>query len=118
MSTNGKVAVFVYGTLMQEEPNHSYLKDAEFVRRTRTGPGFALIKLHYYPAMIKAGNTKVEGEVYLVDDKTLRRLDCIEQHPNFYRRETITLDDGEEAIAYLMPIIQSGDWRTPQPEPR
>ena len=63
--------------------------------------------------------TAVAGEVYKVDNATLARLDHLEGHPRFYRREPITLDSGQDALAYMQapkqtrgrPHITSGDWR-------
>ena len=73
-----------------------------------------------YPAMTRAGDGDVVGEVYEVDLDTLAALDRFEGHPDVYRRTGITLDDRTEAEGYLLPgaevpagpIISSGSWRT------
>jgi gamma-glutamylcyclotransferase (GGCT)/AIG2-like uncharacterized protein YtfP len=106
-----KFLVFVYGTLMQGEHNDHCRRSAEFRGKARTRPEFTLISMDFYPALVKVGSTSVEGELYLVDEDVLRYLDYLERHPKFYRREIITMDDGEEAYAYLLPVIQSGNWR-------
>lgn len=70
--------------------------------------------------MTEAGTGMVHGEVYVVNAETLRELDKLEGHPDFYRREWIVLDDGREVQTYLMdgskvegyPRIASCNWRT------
>ncbi len=112
--------VFVYGTLLQGEPNHYILEHACFVREARTPAVFTLCDLGSFPALLADGSTAVLGEVYEVDAATLARLDRLEGHPRLYRRTPITLDDGEPVEAYVMApgrawserIITNGDWRT------
>lgn len=110
--------VFVYGTLRAGDYNHYLLEGHDLVALTRTEPRFTLVSLGPYPAMIAGGDTAVVGEVYDVDDDTLAALDRLEGHPDFYRRKTIRLENGDEVLAYLlspeqvqgMPRIASGDW--------
>ncbi len=111
--------VFVYGTLLRGEPNHGFLARAEWVGVARTRAEFELVDLGYFPAMIPHGETAISGEVYSTDEATLRRLDRLEGHPEFYTRTRIQLADGNAAEAYLLredqvqggrPIV-SGDWR-------
>jgi len=116
---NSTTLVFVYGTLLNGEPNHRVLAEAELVGLASTEPAF-LVDLGAFPALVPGGNTAVAGEVYKVDNATLARLDRLEGHPRFYRREPITLDSGQDALAYLQAIeqtrgqlrISSGDWRS------
>jgi gamma-glutamylcyclotransferase (GGCT)/AIG2-like uncharacterized protein YtfP len=96
---------------MKGLPFNDYLCDGEFVCQAKTSPEFSLIKLEYYPALVRVGNSSVEGELYLVNERGIRRLDHLERHPRFYKREVITMDDGQEAYAYLLPLVQSGNWR-------
>lgn len=111
--------VFVYGTLLRDEPNHYILERACFVREARTPAVFTLRDLGAFPALLADGSTAVLGEVYEVDAATLARLDRLEGHPRFYQRTPIALDDGEPVEAYVMAperawserIITNGDWR-------
>ena len=72
------------------------------------------------------GDTAISGEVYLVDEDTEENLDYLEgiDHDNpedgLYRRETIELADGQEALIYIIndcnrygdeDVITSGSWR-------
>jgi len=61
----------------------------------------------------------VTGEVYSVDDATLKRLDQLEGHPDAYRREQaeVVLEDGTELIAWIYffdtaegNLVESGDF--------
>jgi gamma-glutamylcyclotransferase (GGCT)/AIG2-like uncharacterized protein YtfP len=53
-----------------------------------------------------------------VDGPTLERLDQLEGHPHYYRREVLTLSDGSQAWVYLgteqevagKPLVHRGDW--------
>src|SRR5690606_19616506 len=104
--TNGggmSYRVFVYGTLRRGEANHRLLERATFLREARTIPAFSLRDLGAFPGLFAGGHTPVVGEVYEVDAATLARLDRLEGHPSFYRREPIALDDGERVEAYLLP---------------
>lgn len=113
--------LFVYGTLMSGEPNFRLLAGARLVGTTRTASGFGLVSLGAFPAMVRvSGNGTVVGEIYELGRGMLGACDKLEGHPRFYRREPITLDDGTDAEAYVMPSsrlsgrgtpIRSGDWR-------
>lgn len=111
--------IFVYGTLLRGEPGHHLLARARFVGEAVTEPGFELVDLGPYPAMVTGGTGVVTGEVYEVDAATLAGVDEFEEHPQVYRRTRIALATGGEAEAYLIerdrvadrPRIASGDWR-------
>lgn len=49
----------------------------------------------------------VIGELYMVDDATMDRLDHVEGHPDFYKREKIKVYDSNgnevECWAYIFP---------------
>ncbi len=110
--------VFVYGTLMTDQPNHRLLTRARRIGDARTEPCFDLLDLGSFPGMTRGGSTSVRGEVYDVDRETLAALDRLEGHPRFYRRENIRLHGGENVTTYIFPrrpedcpVIPSGDWR-------
>jgi gamma-glutamylcyclotransferase (GGCT)/AIG2-like uncharacterized protein YtfP len=114
-----RTLVFVYGTLLAGERNHRHLTGARLVAEARTKPTFWLHDLGAFPGMVAGGDHAVVGEVYEVDEATLAALDRLEDHPRFYRRTGITLDDGTIAVTYLLspeqvvghPILASGNWR-------
>ena len=114
------VRLFVYGTLMRGEAfYHRHMETARFLDKTRTDAAFDLLDLGEYPGLVAGGETAVEGELFEIDEATLHAVDQLEGHPYLYQRTTILLEDGSEAIAYLLPdkarksypVIPEGDWR-------
>jgi gamma-glutamylaminecyclotransferase len=118
--------VFVYGSLLAGEPNHRALEGARFVGVAQTEPRYSLHDLGAYPALVADGTHAIVGELYDVDDEVLARLDRLEGHPEFYRRDHITLADGSDAETYFLPHAQAagtprvthGDWRKRREEKR
>ncbi len=92
--------VFVYGTLKKGERNHHLLQGCKGTKalapgmRVHCGPG--------YPYAIRGEGTAI-GELYEVDEQTLKRLDELEGHPEYYRRELteVVLEDGKELTAWI-----------------
>jgi len=78
--------VFVYGSLKKGFHNHRILERSECVGRGSVDNA-NLYSLGSFPALVNGGGV-VKGEVYEADEETMSRLDTLEGHPNFYRRET------------------------------
>lgn len=121
--------VFVYGTLLREESNHARLKHAAMAAERASLSGASLIDTgRGYPAMLLGGDGAVAGEVYAVDERTLRSLDELEDYygegdrRNEYDRIEIDVEAGERIIRAWTYVyrsapsnavpIPSGDWRT------
>ena len=92
----GAHRVFVYGTLKRGLHNHVLLERARasFVgsaRTTRTS--FAMLLADAgYPYVVKTTTNAraIDGEVYVVDDDTLERLDALEEiATGMYSRESV-----------------------------
>jgi len=78
--------VFVYGTLMKGRANHDhFLKNCTLMGEGRLF-GFALYELGSYPGIKPKKNAQVLGELYLVDERTLERLDILEGNGTLYDR--------------------------------
>lgn len=97
--------VAVYGTLKRGHGNHkAYLEDSKYIGKGVTKDKYPLI-ISGLPYLIekKGKGHHVEVEVYKVDDDTLRRLDALEGHPNWYERKQITIrmSNGAEATAWI-----------------
>ena len=116
-----KHLVFVYGTLrrgstlaMSERfPGSKFIADAEVSGR--------LYDLGAYPGLrLDESNSSVAGEVYEVDDETLKRLDDFEASSNYLRkRAEVSLGARRKACWTYEPdpefyslrtLITSGDW--------
>ena len=110
--------IFVYGTLRRGGSNHRFLSRARFVREARSAPEYRMVDLGGFPAVVAGGRDAIVGEVYAVDAGTLTLLDELEDAPDYFRRSSLRLDDGEEVVVYLLPPgqaagfphISSGDW--------
>lgn len=85
----GKIAVFVYGTLMGINSGHMRRLGAD-------GPyvgaleGYRMYQVDAsFPGIVPAEGGKVLGELYYVAPDVLRRLDRYEGVPHLYRREEV-----------------------------
>lgn len=116
--------VFVYGTLMKGFGNNRLLKNSE-----RVGVATTVNKLKLFASSIpflvnEKGSSVISGEIYRVNERALKQLDALEGHPQWYKREVITVTDevGDsfKAWVYFMPKdnmgrniseIPSGDYK-------
>jgi gamma-glutamylaminecyclotransferase len=134
MDANGEdrtmaTRVFVYGSLMSGYGNHArFLAGKPGVQRigpeAETTFPFRMVSLGGFPGCLeddgRGGATRVKGEVYEVDNATLRDLDRLEGHPHFYRRREVSLVGRPPAWMYVLadgrgcernPPVPDGDWR-------
>lgn len=106
MSNKKTYLVFTYGTLRKGHANHYLLKGSKFVGQYHTGPGYTKI-IKGLPYLLEdAEGEGTYGEVYEVSPLTLKLLDRLEGHPDWYVRTMITVENLEgrvKAYAYLMP---------------
>ena len=93
--------VFVYGTLKMGFGNHRLLENSELLGEETTDPRYTMVSLGGFPGVLKGGNTKIHGEVYAVNELTMKHLDRLEGYPNFYNRKTIETKYGDAWIYYL-----------------
>jgi len=119
--------VFVYGTLKRGHGNwHHFLKDdAAFVGHAITVKEFSMIAGGFPVVLDCDGNRgQIKGEVYDVDDETLRRLDGLEgfrgegDPTNMYDRKLteVQIWDGKALINATVGIyIGAGRWDTRSP---
>lgn len=81
--------VFVYGTLKKGHRNHQILENSDFIGNA-TVKGI-LLDIGPFPALLpkkEGDNSRVTGEVYLVDEATLTRLDQLEREGEMYHRKS------------------------------
>jgi gamma-glutamylcyclotransferase (GGCT)/AIG2-like uncharacterized protein YtfP len=85
--------VFVYGTLKKGYGNHYLLKNSKFVGEATSVSNWLMIgKDMAFPYLIKRDHNNgkiIKGEVYEVDEDTLKKLDILEGVPTHYKKETI-----------------------------
>ena len=85
-----ELPVFVYGTLKKGKYFHNlYLGRNSCLGDFFITDDFSLY-FHNWPILVKEkSDRRVKGEVYIVDTATLDRLDYLEGHPGFYKREKV-----------------------------
>lgn len=101
--------IFVYGSLMTGKRRNYNLTDdgVQFLRVACTAPRYSLFRplLADYPCMVEDDKRglAIEGELWQVSDECLKGLDFVEGVPHLFQRRLITLEDGQQVQAYLMP---------------
>ena len=87
--------IFVYGTLMTDQPNHDTFLGGS--RKIADGwiDGYEMYDLGSYPGM-KEGGGQVYGEVYTVTDEVLEKIDWLEGEGSLYLRIPVTVHTSEE----------------------
>ena len=102
-----QVLVFVYGRMKQGGANHGILAQSKFIGGAVTAPLYTLVDLGGFPGLKKDGQRAIHGELYAVDPQTLANIDELEDHPDTFRRDTLTLEDGREVVGYVLPASQA-----------
>lgn len=119
MNANSIHLVFVYGTLKRGLGNHRVLKrgGAEFIGEDSM-VGFDLYDMEWFPCVVpnEDPSSVVRGEVFRVDDETMRRLDQLEGYPHHYDRAQRATMGGHDAWIYHYDSprgrrVESGDWQ-------
>jgi gamma-glutamylcyclotransferase (GGCT)/AIG2-like uncharacterized protein YtfP len=113
--------VFVYGTLRRGSPRamSARFPKARFV--TEATVSGSLFDLGAYPGfLLDDSNSVVVGEVYEVDDETLKELDDFESASHYWRKQVkISLGTQSKKCWIYAPnpdalsgheLITSGDW--------
>ena len=104
MRLNEKDYLFVYGTLKRGRTNHYLLQDAVFVGEAVTKEKYAMYE-NVIPYVVKGKRVSpIKGEVYEVSLQTLKKVDLLEGHPRFYKREkvkVVLINSGKELNAWM-----------------
>lgn len=99
--------VFTYGTLKKNFHNHHFLENQKFLGKASTiGNKFELYDNGFFPMVVEVKNGQnIEGELYEVDNRCLKRLDYLEGVPHHYDRKIIKVkkenNEEEKAIIYI-----------------
>lgn len=100
--------IFVYGTLRRGEYAHDLISrssQSQFLGEHKTSHKYHLYDQGSFPgiAINETMEGGVFGEVFEVDDACLRDLDRYEGvAEGLFKRAVIELEDGSEALAYLI----------------
>lgn len=97
MSTDVTQLVFVYGTLLSGMHNNRFMQGSTLI-----GTGTTVEEYTMYAEGIPFVSKKepgdvsapVVGEVYEVPTQGMRALDRLEGHPDFYKREQVSVSVG------------------------
>jgi gamma-glutamylcyclotransferase (GGCT)/AIG2-like uncharacterized protein YtfP len=81
--------VFVYGTLKSGFSNHHLLVGCEFFGSAVTVATYKMIENGFPVIMPDPEGKPLAGEIYIVDDETLARLDQLEREGRSYDRKLI-----------------------------
>jgi len=113
--------VFVYGTLRRGSAHSMSNRFPESKFITQASARGRLYDLGPYPGLVVDGSSSlVAGEVYEVDDETLKQIDGFEASSNYRRREVElspavlnrtcwTYEPDPEFYSFQV-LILSGDW--------
>lgn len=124
--------IFVYGTLLPDQPNFYLWHDAIISMRPAQLPDACLYDMGMFPMLIEGANGMVQGAVGHVKAEqyahVLAQLDKLEEYDpqrpeaSAYRRvrRTVKMDTGESAEVWVyvgnrafiatQSLIPSGDW--------
>lgn len=113
-----KHLVFVYGTLRSGHSNNHLLKEAYCYGTGSTEASYSMYLISGYPYVTSSATRyPIIGELYAVDDETLKILDRMEGHPRHYeRRETTIIVGNEHYVAWMYfrdprgILMHSGDF--------
>jgi len=111
--------IFVYGTLMSGHGNNFYLAGKTFTKALLYGYRRIWPKYAHFPVIEMSKCHNVEGELYEVNDATLKRLDKLEGIPNFYRRIKVFLvvdNKIEDAWTYYPSDRLLAQWKAQEKE--
>jgi gamma-glutamylcyclotransferase (GGCT)/AIG2-like uncharacterized protein YtfP len=107
VNTNGKVRIFVYGSLKTDLPNNILLQKADAVRvglDSIVGE-YKMLDFGAFPALIygdKGTPLEVKGEVWAGDEDMLASIDMLENHPVFFSRSKTVTEGGLRVWVYLL----------------
>ncbi|MEQ9443211.1 MAG: gamma-glutamylcyclotransferase family protein [Cyclobacteriaceae bacterium] len=109
--------IFVYGTLRRSGMYAHYLAASELLREDYLLKGYALYDYQqWYPYMIPQAGSTVVGDIYQVDEATLKELhelEGVDEH--LYRFVYLEAHDCHTYLKYDddvsdLKYIEGGDW--------
>lgn len=92
-----------YGCKIHESLPYPYLTEQKFIGEAVL-KGYAMYQVRSYPGVIPDNSDSILGELYEIDERTLKRLDRLEGEGYLYKRtsEKVTVDKTEyDAYVYI-----------------
>jgi len=88
VKSDNAILVAVYGTLKKGQGNNYLLgSDAVLIGSGQTESKFDMLDFGGYPGALEYGDKALSVEVWSVNPEHLPRVDQLEGHPSFYKRE-------------------------------
>jgi gamma-glutamylaminecyclotransferase len=109
--------VFVYGTLRRGQHNNYLLKDQKFVGEAISScPHFTMMASGIpFVSYAKANGHRVRGEIFMVSDACLDRLDQLEGHPDWYQRDLRLFEVKGKVVTAWIYLCNHGKGQPVQP---
>lgn len=94
--------IAVYGSLREGMGNSRVIEGARLLSTEDVVIPFEMIDMGSYPGLIRTEeNHSIKIEVYEVDDRTYRNVECLEGYPSFYNRTPVETTVGPADIYFL-----------------
>lgn len=106
--------IFICGSALRGQPDHSNLGSARFIRAANTRPIYRLHSAHdgWHPAIyeVAEGGISIPGEVYELTLDEFNYLTANEP-PHMYPSDVV-MEDGEVLTAFLYPqeLVEQYGW--------
>lgn len=102
----------MYGSLKRGFSHHDQMKGGIYAGDAELTEHRLVLYEESYPALcaVPGNRGTVQGELYLVSQEHLLRLDVFEDVPTLYQRSLISLIDGRKAWAYIIDNDRAGGY--------
>lgn len=104
--------VFVYGSLKRGHEHHDQMSGATYVGETELARHRLVLYEGSYPALTQdpLAQGPVLGELFLVSEELLQKLDAFEEVPELYERKNVSLECGRMAYAYVIDVRRASGY--------
>ena len=100
--------LFVYGTLMRNQENHTIIENEEFLGEFTTMDKFTMYINEYIPFVVEDKNYHINGELYKISDFVQKQIDFLEKG---YEKKYIYLNGfNTNALIYVYNGFISPNW--------
>ena len=115
--------IFVYSSLMNNLQNLHKIESDSFLGAAASAPLYVMLHatLSEFDFGQPADIPDDQAELYELDEEDLDLIKMLDNHPEFFQRVSIHLDDGTEAVAYdlaqqkiytIHRVTDENDWMT------